>query len=66
MSGWRHVICGACYATRYPGREPVRQLDPTEGRCCFCGLVHAQEIFIRCAPSEAPHPDGCGDTGGAP
>jgi hypothetical protein len=63
MSGWNHLICDDCWASREGDREPCRvrgeaEADGAEAppapACCFCGDPTTSGIFVRFDPRAMP------------
>jgi hypothetical protein len=51
MMSWTHNICLSCWKKREPDRKPVRVIFGDE-RCCFCGNLNNDGIFIREDPKK--------------
>lgn len=60
---WTHSICDDCYATREPGRVPVKvravpgtREDGGESlrRCCYCLRKAATGAYYRSDPRDTP------------
>lgn len=48
--GWTHNICLSCWKKREPNREPYKVNNSGSDRCCFCGQLNHDGIFIRKDP----------------
>jgi hypothetical protein len=48
-------MCEACWAERFPQREPTRTVERyQEEACCFCGKPNASGVYYRKDPAETP------------
>lgn len=54
MSRWTHGICRECWTRREGLRVPVRAREAPAERCCFCGGVADEGIYVREDPSVLP------------
>lgn len=48
--GWMHKICFDCWYKKNPEREPVRFIRYKPEKCCFCGRMTLERIFVRQDP----------------
>jgi hypothetical protein len=50
---WLHSICDQCWdkLCDYP---PVKEKEPKQYRCCWCGELHTSGIFIHREPKNTP------------
>lgn len=53
-SRWTHSVCEKCWKERSPDREPIRTMDETPEKCCWCGAVTGLGIFQRADPATVP------------
>lgn len=52
MTSWTQPICSGCFAVRHPGRAPntITPECAEEERCCYCGEMTTDGIYIRIDP----------------
>jgi hypothetical protein len=55
---WTQAICAACYAARVPDGDPIVLRDPDPERCCDCGAVTTDGIYLRIDPATVQYPRG--------
>lgn len=53
---WSQPICRSCFSLHNPGRIPVRLVEPDTEKCCSCGELTTQGIYIRINPSTVAYP----------
>ncbi len=56
MASWTQAICDPCWDLNFPGRTPVRFLEPESETCCACGALTKSGIYIRRDPRSCLHP----------
>lgn len=47
---WMHSICLKCWTERNPNRTPIRIVGAEFERCCFCGYIRNDGIYVRMNP----------------
>lgn len=47
---WTHHICLACWQKTEGNRVPHRVLPPVDVKCCICGQVTWDSIYVRRNP----------------
>lgn len=52
---WTWPICSNCYDDLFPGRQPVRLIDPDDEICSECGITTDDGIYIRRNPNEVTY-----------
>ena len=53
MSRWTHSCCEGCWTIRSGDhRTPVKIKEAEVDRCCFCGKVNIDGIYVREDPSK--------------
>ena len=56
MSNFTQPICGKCYTTAYPSRQPVKVINANPETCCVCGEPTEEGIYYRVDPKTVPFP----------
>lgn len=54
MSAWTHPICKLCWSERHPDEEPWPAKFADEERCCYCGTLNFDGIYVRVNPVHVP------------
>ena len=49
--GWVHCQCYDCWTFEHPDGIPVRIRDSEEDKCCYCGRLTIEGIYVRQNPN---------------
>lgn len=55
MSQWTHPQCLKCWKAKNYVGEPHRVVTPAQEKCCTCGALTAEGIYIREDPKVLAH-----------
>ena len=56
---WTQPSCDTCFTGLFPKSENPHRLTEefrNEERCCMCGIVTHNGLYIRVNPTTVPHP----------
>lgn len=51
----RHNMCATCWKMKNGDRVPIQVLLPNVERCCFCGGIAGDGIYIRASADDAKY-----------
>lgn len=53
-SRWTHNSCEKCWKKNNPDRQPIKAAEGYKERCCYCGDINTDGIWMRDDPLDLP------------